>query len=123
MMANTFGVTNAIPSPNTIIAVKIGLRTRPKTPVRTNVVRSLVSTPMRHDHAEKLQHRREEGDSHRDDEPGPGKPLDRTQTAADTAESGGAGAAALFPTAPTESDKGKHSVENERGDGRNRSLR
>ena len=38
MMATRFGVTRAIPKPNVIIAVKIGLRTNPNTPVRTSVV-------------------------------------------------------------------------------------
>ena len=47
--ATRFGVTNAIPKPNVIIAVKIGLRTQPNTPVRTSVVVSLGSTPMRHE--------------------------------------------------------------------------
>ena len=37
-IATTFGVTSAIPNPNTNIAVKIGLRTTPKTPLRTRVV-------------------------------------------------------------------------------------
>ena len=48
-MATKFGVSRAIPSPKTIIAVKIGLRTRPNTPLRTSVVVSLGSTPIRHE--------------------------------------------------------------------------
>ena len=35
--------------PNTSIAVKIGLRTQPNTPLRTSVVVSLRSTPIRHE--------------------------------------------------------------------------
>jgi len=37
----TLGVTRATPEPKISIAVKIGLRTRPKTPPRTSVVVSV----------------------------------------------------------------------------------
>ena len=66
-MATKFGVNRAIPRPKTIIAVKIGLRTQPNTPLRTSVVVSLgIDTdPPRVTHVELGVDRRGDTD-HRD---------------------------------------------------------
>jgi hypothetical protein len=56
---------------------------------------------------EQLQHRGNDSGRQRDDKADTGEPFRRTEPSADAAEARRSGAAALFPTAPTESERTK----------------
>ena len=58
----------------------------------------------------------------RHDEADAGEPFRRAQSAADTAESCRSGAAALFPTAPTESERGEDGEQRKCDNGHDRFL-